>query len=104
MNKLDLFYPISETMSSGGIWEIGMVVKLAGHRQMAKSGDLERESRLVNRLGQLRRNCEYMDMSNNLKEEINESVAYLRSVGRKVDFSKKNPAEWITTRKGNPRW
>lgn len=106
VNRVDSFYPISDTMQSvSRFWEIGMVVKLADHRQRAKQGDRDAESRLCNRLGQLRRNVPTMkQMSPNLQEEIRESVQFLRSIGRRVDFMNPNPAYWITTRSGKPRW
>lgn len=108
MNAFDEFYPVSQTMSSGsaGMWEIGMTVKLAEHLAAAQRGDRERESKLINRLGQMRRNVASFDkLSDNVKEEVAKSVTWLRSVGRKVDFSNTNPAFWITARDGKtPRW
>ena len=101
----DQFYPPSETMSGqSSFWQIGMVAKLADHRAGAEAGDRDKESRLCNRLGQLRRLVKWEQMLGPLREEVEEAVKFLRSTGRTVDFAQEDPAKWITTRDGRPRW
>lgn len=103
---LDEFYPISSTMRSSpsGMWQVGMVVKLASHRQAAKNGDRLAESKLCNRIGQLRRNVEWGALSTSLVDEIKASVEFLKTTGREINFASKNPKEWISGRGGAPRW
>jgi phage gp46-like protein len=79
-------------------------MKINNHLQNAKLGDREAESRLCNRLGTLRRSIEIKDMSPDLQDVIKEAAAWLRSTGRKIDFTNQDPALWITTRSGNPRF
>ena len=106
VKREDEFYPHSETMAAmpRGLWQIGMVVKLATHRANAERGDTEAESRLCNRVGQLRRWLKFDDMTENLRDELRESVAYLRRVGRIVNFKSEDPRAWISTRSGHHRW
>lgn len=107
MNKVDQFYPISETMTKAptGMWQLSMSVKLLEHLEAAKRGDRERESRLINRLGQIRRCVEFNCLTDNLKEVIGQAVEWLRSIGRTVNFKTEDPAMWITARDGKtPRW
>lgn len=109
MNKVDEFYPISETMTNGDgvMWQLGMVIKLRDHLANAKAGNRKSESKLCNRLGQLRR-CivSFSDLSPDLQDIIKESVVWLRwYTGRKVDFTREDPGYWITARDGKtPRF
>ena len=102
----DSFYQVSQTMVDcpQGLWQAGMMVKLAEHLKAAKQGDRDRESRLVNRLGQLRRCVESSYISPGLQEQIVAAVGWLRDHGRTVDFSSADPAKWISQRGGAPRW
>ena len=77
---------------------------LAEHLKAAERGDRDRESRLVNRLGQLRRCVESSYIRDGLKEQIVAAVDWLRNNGRTVDFSATDPARWISQRGGAPRW
>ena len=107
MSKLDEFYPVSQTMNSGsGMWMFGLVIKMRDHLEKAKAGDREAESKLINRLGQLRRNMESTEsFTQDLQDQILASVVWLRSTGRKVDFANPNPGLWITARDGKtPRF
>ena len=108
MNQLDYFYPVSESIlgCTDGMWQIAMSLKLSDHRQKAMAGDREAESRLINRLGQLRRCCHDLgSLSEPLQAEVRASAAWLRSVGRKVNFHNSNPAMWVSARDGkSPRW
>lgn len=107
-NLLNDFYPISNTMCDcpSGIWQVGMVVKLTEHLAAAKSGDRERESKLINRLGQLRRNTSSLNTLNTtLVDVVKQSADFLRSTGRSVNFAHEDPRYWITARDGKtPRW
>lgn len=80
------------------------MAKLADHRAGAEAGDRDKESRLCNRIGQLRRLVKREQMLDALREEVEEAVKFLRSTGRTVDFAQEDPAKWITTRDGRPRW
>ena len=104
--QLDMFYPASQTMLNApqGMWQLGMAIKLSEHLAAAKLGDRDRESRLVNRLGQLRRCVESSYISPGLHEQIVAAVGWLRDHGRTVDFSSADPAKWISQRGGAPRW
>lgn len=108
MTNVDSFYPLSKTIQDcpGGMWQIGMVIKIEEHLTAAQAGDRVRESKLINRLGQIRRNVSSFNILNdNLKEVIVKSSIWLRSVGRNVDFKNEDPCYWITARDGkSPRW
>lgn len=104
--SIDRFYPVSDTMTNTpmGMWQIGMVIKLEDHLQNAKNGNLDSESRLVNRIGQLRRNVPVEHLSENLRDVVSKAVAWLKTTGRIVDLTNPDPALWITQRGGAPRW
>ena len=105
-NHFDEFYPISTAMRdcAGGVWQLAMVVKLRDHLVGAKAGDREKESRLINRLGQLRRNVAAADMNVELTSIVQSAVAWLRTQGRTVDMGNHDPRRWISRRGGAPRW
>ena len=101
----DQFYPPSETMGDPTSRSVSdWAAKLADLRAGAEAGDRGKESRLRNRLGQLRRLVKWEQMLGCLREEVEEAVKFLRSTGRTVDFKQEDPAKWITTRDGRPRW
>lgn len=104
--NIDHFYPVSGTMMAmpGGLWQIGMVVKLETHLQSARNGNRDSESRLVNRIGQLRRNVPFNQLSESLLDVVKKSAEWLRSTGRQIDLKNSEPALWITQRDGSPRW
>jgi hypothetical protein len=107
-HHFDQFYPYSETIAKNVscMWQVEMTVKLLDHLQHARNGNRERESKLINRLGQIRR-CAgpFNTLSENLREAFTESVKWVQSTGRKVDFKHREPAMWITARDGvTPRW
>lgn len=103
---IDNFYPISETMKNSptGMWQVGMVVKLETHLQSAKNGNRDSESRLVNRIGQIRRNVPIDQISQSLLDVVKKSANWLRTTGRVVDLKNPDPALWITQRGGAARW
>ena len=104
--QLDMFYPASQTMLNApqGMWQLGMAIKLSEHLAAAKLGDRDRESRLVNRLGQIRRCVEKPDISAVLTDEMVKACRWLRSQGRTVDMGNHDPRLWISQRGGAPRW
>ena len=104
--QLDMFYPASQTMLNApqGMWQLGMAIKLSEHLAAAKLGDRDRESRLVNRLGQIRRCVEKPNISAVLADEMVKACRWLQSQGRKFNFKSDNPSEWISQRGGAPRW
>ena len=108
MSKFDEFYPESTVMAAqpGGLWQLGMVYKIEGHLAKARMGDRLYESRLVNRIGQLRRCVDHFDqMMPALQDKVREAVAWIRSTGRTVNFAADDPRYWITARDGkSPRW
>lgn len=106
--RVDDFYPISQTIVQGQsiMWQLGFLVKINDHLAAAKRGDRERESKLINRLGQLRRSTSSLDVLNDdLKDAVKEAVTWLRSTGRSVNFGHDNPGMWVTLRDGrSPRF
>lgn len=102
----DEFYPLSASIQTSGVWEINMVQKLENHLSKAVNGDREAESKLINRLGQIRRHVASFDtLSANLQDVIKKSVSWLRTIGRSVDFKNTDPGYWITARDGKtPRF
>jgi len=105
MSRYDEFYPESNSIknldSKFGII-IGLKLKLISHLNNAKAGDMNAESKLINRIGQLRRNRP--SMPEELREELKQAVEYLRSVGRVIDLKGDDPSLWISMRGGAPRW
>lgn len=103
---LDEFYPVSETIRAQprGMWVHSMEFKLREHPAAAAGGSRDSESRLINRLGQLRRNCPG-SLPDELLPLVKEVVGFLRKVGRKVDLVNPDPRFWVTARDGrSPRW
>ena len=103
---LDEFYPESEVMARGiGMWVAGFEFKIQEHLRKAKAGDRVAESKLCNRMGQLCRHHKDLTLfPESTLVALKEVANWLRSTGRKVDFSNPDPRFWITTRSGNPRW
>ena len=85
---------------------IGLPLKLRGHLAAAKAGDRDRESRLINWLGRIRVSADtkFNDLPAELREAMKESCDWLRTQGRIVNFRDPDPARWVTTRDGQPRW
>lgn len=108
MNKqaFDEFYAPSSSIGKSAVWEISMMLKISDHLKSAKNGNRESESKLINRLGQVRRHItNFNSLSENLTEVFKEAVEWLRSTGRTVDFTAKDPGYWITARDGKtPRF
>lgn len=105
--SIDKFYPISETIRAcpNGMWQISMVVKLESHLQAAKNGDRDAESRLVNRIGQLRRHFpEISDLPPNIFNAMRKACGWLSTNGRVFDLLNEDPALWVSQRGGAPRW
>lgn len=103
--SIDKFYPISQTMKNKGFGvKISLLTKLNGHLRNAKNGNCKAESKLCNRLGQIRRHFQWSELDDDLQSAVKESVEFLRSVGRNVDFKNEDPRYWITNRNKNPRW
>lgn len=99
------FYPHSETMSQPGMWQIGLVLKIEEHLRNAKSGDALAESKLCNRIGQVRRHFPTPNTCPaGIMDAVKPAVDWLRSTGRKIDLQNNDPRMWISNRSGNPRW
>ena len=106
-NKVDDFYPLSTTMiGQSKIWELGLLFKIESHLKNAKNDGKVYESKLINRLGQLRRNIpELNKCSPDLQVAVKEAADWLRTQGRKIDFQNPNPGLWISARDGkSPRF
>ena len=98
-----MFYPILDLESP--FTQMGLMIKIRNHLHAARRGDRERESRLINRLGSLRRSSKsFNGLTLDLQATVKDAVKFLRAVGRKVDFKNPDPALWITTRSGQARW
>lgn len=108
MSKVDEFYPKSAVMAAqpDGMWQLGLVMKMEEHLAKARRGDRLYESKLINRIGQLRRCVEHFDqLQTPLQDTVREAVAWVRSTGRAVNLSVDDPRYWITARDGkSPRW
>jgi hypothetical protein len=111
-DRFDSFYPISESLKIDGLAWVDMLSKLSNHRinaerALAEGRDPgEYESKLINRIGQIRRmKPEGKGLSHDILEEIKLGIKYLKSRGRKIDLENENPAHWISNRDGTgPRW
>jgi len=107
VSHFDSFYPESDTIRNcpGGLWCISLLLKMESYLQKAKNGDSDAESRLCNRIGQLRRHFpSFNQLPGELGRVTKESVDWLRSVGRVVNLKSENPIDWISIRGGGPRW
>lgn len=106
MTAFDEFYPVSDSIGKSGFWHIGMLLKIEGHLNSARNGNRESESKLINRLGQLRRHISsFNELTPDLKAAVKEAVEWIRTTGRAVDFTASNPGSWITARDGKtPRF
>jgi hypothetical protein len=104
MDNVEKFYPIDNDFSTSPLREMGYIIRINENLRLAKAGDRVAESKLCNRIGTLRRSLEFKNISPDLQDVIKEAVTWLRTTGRKVDFTNPDPALWITTRSGNPRF
>lgn len=107
MSTVDFFYPFSKNINNmpQGMWQMDAAMRLRHNLTLAKKGDMEAERRIINRIGTIRRSVNSMqEINQDLLEVIKEAADYLRSTGRKVDLSNKDPRYWITRRDGSPRW
>ena len=103
--SLNSFYPLSETIKKSALWQVSMIIKIEGHLRNARNGDGEAESKLCNRIGQIRRHVKHVDHREpDLMGLVKESVDWLRSQGRKINLHSEDPREWISTRDGRSRW
>jgi hypothetical protein len=104
MSEIDKYYPLDDNLNAYPLRQIGYIMRISANLHLAKTGDRVAESKLCNRLGSLRRSIEFQDMSPNLQDIVKEAVDWLRTTSRKVDFTNPDPALWITTRSGSPRF
>lgn len=106
MNEFNEFYPVSDTILNcpGGLWQLGMILKLEEHLRNAQRGSGEAESKLCNRIGQLRRCVPFNVLTTNLQEKVGECIKWLRTTGRVLDLKNEDPRQWISNRNGGPRW
>lgn len=72
----------------------------------AKKGDKKSESKLINRLCDVRASIDNLSkVPQNLREMILMTTRYLMSIGRKVDLrpEQTDPKLWVSARGGQPR-
>ena len=103
------FYPASNSVRLAARGEslgsIALEQRLRVHLAGAVMGVGNMERKLIRRICQIRREVEYLkDLDPAVKQVVKEAVAWLRAVGREVDFQADNPANWVTQRGGEPRW
>jgi len=103
MSKVEEFYP-SYDFQQHPFLEMALMFKIRRDIDLARKGDRTAESKLCNRIGSIRRSSKFEDLSPDTQTAVKEAVEYLRSTGRKVDFSNPDPSLWISTRDGRPRW
>lgn len=108
--QFNRFYPASDTVRNGaigvGMPYLSLQIKLREHLRLAKLGDRDRESRLVNRIGQIRRMVpEGLSACHpEIRDVVKEACQFLQSQGRRLDFRSTDPRYWISARGGGPRW
>jgi len=88
---------------------VGLPLRMRSHLAAAQAGDRDRESRLVNWCGRIRASCEasgikFNELSDDIRSVMRESLEWLKTTDRVVNMRDPDPARWITTRKGLPRW
>ncbi len=107
-DRIEKFYPRSASIANmaNTMTQIQLEMKLRGHIQAAQGGDRERESRLINRIGQIRREFPngLAAVPERIRTVMREAVEWLRSVGRVTDFKNPDARYWISQRGGAPRW
>ncbi len=109
VEPVDRFYAIDRLTASAARGEslavIALERKLREHLAAAVLGSRERESRLVNRIGQIRRSVPRMSLLDPaIKQILKEAKEWLAAVGRVIDLGSDDPREWISQRGGQPRW
>lgn len=100
---VDEFYPMFEK-DIGSMAGLGLAQRIQLHLDNAKNGDRLAESKLMNRIGQVKRSFSFDEVPVDIQDLIKEAVEYLRSTGRKVNLGSSNPEEWFTTRSGQSRF
>lgn len=83
---------------------IGLLARLREHLELAEAGDRDRESRLINRICQIRASAEFDSLAPPIKGMVKRGVDFLRSTGRKVNLKSPNQIDWVSQRDGSPRW
>jgi hypothetical protein len=88
---------------------MGYLIKIAGHLRAARLGDRDAESKLINRLGELRAAFNSKEdfirwaKQSQLDEVLPEAFHWLKSVGRVVNLSATDQSCWISCRGGFAR-
>jgi hypothetical protein len=98
-------YKTELDLDNSPLKEMGLTLRITEHLAFAKTGNMDRERRLIQRLGELRScNKPFSQLCDDLQKAVKDAVMFLRSTGREVNFTHPNAAMWITTRDGRPRW
>lgn len=106
LNPVDTNYPFQYLMKDAiEDWQRSYTIKIKGSLLLAKKGDILFENELINYIGTIQRNrYGFEELNQELYGLIEEAIEFLKSVGRKINFNHKDPAYWISTRSGQPRW
>jgi hypothetical protein len=107
IKQFNKHYPIDYDLTPPYTWKAtytDYVKEIKENLALAKVGYTKAESQLCNKLGTIKRSINHDDLTVGLLCAMDEAVAWLRSVGCEVDFTHPDPAMWITTRNGGPRF
>ena len=106
LNPVDTNYPFQYLMKDTiEDWEKSYTIKIKGSLLLAKKGDILFENELINYIGTIQRNRHgFEELNQELKHVIQEALEFLKSVGRSINLNHVDPAFWISTRSGQPRW
>jgi hypothetical protein len=107
MEQFNKHYPVDYDLMVPLIWKAtcdNYIKDIREDLALAKAGYTEAESQLCDKLGTIRRSIEHKDLNISLLGAIDEAVGWLLSVGYNIDFRHPDPAMWITTRDGKPRF
>ena len=106
--NIDSFYPHNKAVAGGSFGVmLNLHASIRQHLQLAINGNRERESKLCNKIGQIRRahpDKKFQELPDFIIGIVMESVIFLRSTGRKIDLGSDDPRRWISQRDGSPRW
>jgi hypothetical protein len=107
IKQFNKHYPIDYDLTPPHTWRAtctNYIKDIKENLALAKIGYRKAETRLCNILGTIKRSVNHDDLTVGLLRAIEEAVAWLQSVGRRIDFTHPDPAMWITDRKGDPRF
>ena len=104
MNIFEKSESIRRAAHGQSLGMIGLIARLREHLVLAEAGDRSRESRLINRICQIRASAEFNSLAPEVRGMVKRGVDFLRSTGRKVNLQSPNQIDWVSQRDGSPRW